>query len=214
MIIMLLSYLLLGIISGPMVVLTGFAIARREPVSWQVCGSVGWPTLLAASVFLGSVLICAVHAVPRSAGLVAWLVIIGLVLALVDWTCQRLPHFLVGTLFAGGFIQMSLMAIAVRDAVPLLRAGGAAALAFVVGLLVYVISGGGLGFGDVTLVTALSLLLGWHGWPYVALGLLSGLAGAGVATQALLLMKRIRPREPIALGPALLLGALFSILQA
>ncbi|MET9631653.1 hypothetical protein ABZX92_29735 [Lentzea sp. NPDC006480] len=210
----LLSYGLLGIASGPLVVLISFSITRREPVSRRLFDSIGWTTSLAASVFLGSALTYAAQAVPRSAALVAWLVIVGLALALVDWTCQRLPHILVGALFLGFLVQLGFMALVSRDVDPLLRAGCAAAVTFAVGLLLYLVLGPELGFGDVTLTTSLALVLGWHGWSFVALGLTSGLIAAGAGTRALLVMRRIGRRDSIALGPALLLGAIFSILQA
>ena len=209
----LLSYSSLGIAAGPFVLLVSFSIARREPVSWQLFESIGWPTSLAASTFLGFVLTYAAQVVPRSAALVAWLMVVGLMLALVDWTCQRLPHFLVGTLFLGSLVEISVMALVLHDAEPLLRAGCAAAVTFAVGLLIYLVLGTGLGFGDVTLTTTLALVLGWYSWSIVALGLISGLAAAGLAARALLVMGRIGRRDSIALGPALLLGAIFSMLQ-
>lgn len=210
---MLLSYWVLGVVTGPLVVLSSFSIALREPMSWHLLESVGRTTSLAASAFLGSALTYAALLAPRSAALVAWLVIIGLTLALVDWTCHKLPHQLVGALFAGGLVQLSFVAFALRDVEVLVRAGLAAAVVFVIGLLLYLRLGAGLGFGDVTLATALALLLGWRGWPYVALGLMAGLMVAGAATRTLLVLRRIRRHDPIALGPALLVGAVYAMLQ-
>jgi leader peptidase (prepilin peptidase) / N-methyltransferase len=208
-----LSYSLLGMVAGPLVVVAGFSIARREPTSWLLFYSVGWTASLAASAFLGSALTYAPLVAPRSAALVAWLVIVGLALALVDWTCHRLPHRLVGTLFLGGLVQIGLMAIALRDVEPLLRAGAAAAVVFVAGLLLYLWLGAELGFGDVTLATTLALFLGWRGWPYVASGLTAALVAAGVVTRTLLVLKRISRRDPVALGPSLLAGAVYVMLQ-
>ncbi|MFC3898018.1 hypothetical protein ACFOWZ_41680 [Lentzea rhizosphaerae] len=210
---MLLSYWLLGVVAGPLVVLSSFSIARREQMSWHVLVAAGWTTPLAASTFLGSALTYAALVAPRSAALVAWLVILGLVLALVDWTCHKLPHRIVGTLFAGGLIQLSFMAVAMRDSELLVRAGLAAAVVFVPGLLLYLSLGAELGFGDVTLATTLALFLGACGWPYVALGLIAGLAAAGLVTRTLLALRRISRRDPVALGPALLAGAVYAMLQ-
>lgn len=209
-----LSYSLLGVASGPLVVLAGFSLARREPMCWRLLASIGWATSLAASLFLGSTLTYAALVAPQSAGLVAWLTIVGLALALIDWTCHLLPHRVVGTLLLGGLAQISFTAFAVRDFEPLLRAGIAAAVVFAAGLLLYLRLGAELGFGDVTLATALALHLGWRGWPSVILGLTAGLLVAWVVTRALLVARRIGRRDPVALGPALLLGAVYAMLQA
>ncbi|WP_285748713.1 hypothetical protein [Lentzea sp. NBRC 105346] len=211
---MLLSYSVLGLVTGPLVVLYSFSIARREPLSWCLLASVGWTVSLAGSAFLGSALAYAALMAPRSAALVAWLVIIGLVLALVDWTCHKLPHHVVGTLFAGGLIQLSFMAFALRDVELLVRAGLAAAVVFVVGLILYLRLGADLGFGDVTLATTLALFLGSRGWTNVALGLIAGLTVAGLVAPALLVLRRISRRDPVALGPALLAGTVYVMLQS
>lgn len=211
---MLLSYWTLGVVAGPLVVLSSFSIARREQMSRHLLASVGWTTSLAASAFLGFALTYAALAAPRSAALVAWLVIVGLALALVDWMCHKLPHRVVGVLFTGGLVQLSFMAFALRDVELLVRAGLAAAVVFVIGLLLYLRLGADLGFGDVTLATTLALFLGSYGWPHVALGLIAGLTAGGVATRTLLALGRISRRDPVALGPALLVGAVYAMLQA
>jgi leader peptidase (prepilin peptidase)/N-methyltransferase len=210
---MLLSYWALGVVAGPLVVLSSFSIALREQMSWHVLVSAGWTTSLAASTFLGSALTYAALVAPRSAALVAWLAIVGLALALVDWMCHKLPHRLVGTLFAGGLVQLSFMAVVTRDVDLLVRAGLAAAVVFVLGVLLYLRLGTELGFGDVTLATTLALFLGSCGWPYVALGLIAGLTAGGLVTRVLLALRRIGPRDPVALGPALLVGAVYVMLQ-
>lgn len=210
---MLLSYSVLGLVTGPLVVLYSFSIARHEPLSWCLLASVGWTVSLAASAFLGSALAFAALMAPRWAALVAWLVIVGLVLALVDWTCHKLPHHVVGTLFAGGLIQLSFMAFALRDVELLVRAGLASAVVFGVGLLLYLRLGAELGFGDVTLATTLALFLGSRGWLCVALGLITGLMVAGLVTPTLLILRRIGRHDPVALGPALLAGAVYLMLQ-
>lgn len=209
-----LSYGLLGLASGPLVVLTAFSITRREPVCWPLFG---WPaktTSLAASVFLGSSLTYVALVAPRSAEPMAWLLIVGTVLALVDWTCHLLPHKVVGALFLGGLALISAEAFSQRDFEPLLRAGVASVTVFVAGLVLYQRFAAELGFGDVTLATALALYLGWRGWMCVVLGLAVGLLLAWVVMRVLLMAKRVGRHDPVALGPALLSGAVYVMLQA
>lgn len=211
---MVLSYCLLGVVAGLLVVTFGFSAAWWEPMRLRPFGLADLKNFLAASLFLGSTFAYAAAAVPRAAALVAWLVTVGLVLALIDWTRHLLPHHVVGTLFAGGLVQIIFMTLVLRDVEPLLRAGTAAAVVFAVGLLLYLRLGADLGFGDITLATTLALFLGWCGWSYVASGLLAGLLIAGVVARTLLLLRRIRRHDPVALGPALLAGALYAMLQA
>ncbi|MDX8031726.1 hypothetical protein SK803_15990 [Lentzea sp. BCCO 10_0856] len=209
-----LSYSLLGLISGPLVVLAAFSITRREPVSWP---SVSWPaktTSLATSVFLGSSLTYVALVAPRSAEPMAWLLIVGTLLALVDWTCHLLPHKVVGALFLGGLVLISAEALSHRDFEPLLRAGVASVAVFMAGLVLYQRFAAELGFGDVTLAAALALYLGWCGWMYVALGLAMGLLLVWLVMCVLLVAKRVGRHDPVVLGPALLSGAVYVMLQA
>ncbi|MET9225597.1 hypothetical protein [Lentzea sp. NPDC003310] len=204
------SYGLLGLVSGPLVVLTAFSITRREPIPWKPANT----TSLAASVFLGSSLTYVVLVAPQAAGLLAWLLIVGTVLALVDWTCHLLPHKVVGALFLGGLALISAEAFVLRDFGPLLRAGVASVVVFVAGVLLYQRFAAELGFGDVTLAAALALYLGRFGWECVVLGLTAGLLLIWIVIQTLLIAKRVGRHDPVALGPAFLSGTAYVILQA
>ncbi|MEU3642943.1 prepilin peptidase [Lentzea sp. NPDC034063] len=209
-----LSYSLLGLASGPLVVLTACSITRCEPVSWP-WGS--WPaktTSLAASLFLGSSLTYVALVAPRPAEPMAWLLIVGTVLALVDWIRHLLPHKVVGALFFGGLVLISAEALSQRDFAPLLRAGVASVVVFMAGLALYQRFAAELGFGDVTLTAALALYLGWCGWMCVVLGLAVGLLLVWIVMRMLLVAKRVGRHDPVALGPALLSGAVYVMLQA
>ncbi|MGI5506458.1 prepilin peptidase [Lentzea sp. CA-135723] len=209
-----LSYGLLGVAAGPLVVLTAFSIARHEPVHWSLTG---WPpstASLAASMFLGSSLTYVALVVPRSAEMLAWLLIVGTVLALVDSACHLLPHRVVGLLFLGGLALIGAQALVRREFEPLLRAGVSSIAVFAAGFLLYQRFTAELGFGDVTLATALALYLGWFGWASVFLGLTVGLLAASFVMRMLLIAKRVGRHDPVALGPALLGGAVYVMLQA
>ena len=127
--------------------------------------------------------------------------VLGLLLALIDLRCLRLPDPLVA-------------ALAVTAAGPLLlirpeRAGAALLAAGVVlaaYLVVALLPGRGLGLGDVKLAGALALILGFTGWPVVFTGLLfAHLIGAATA---------VVRRRTFAFGPALLVGALLALTAA
>jgi leader peptidase (prepilin peptidase) / N-methyltransferase len=128
----------------------------------------------------------------------------GLLLAMIDRRCLRLPDPLVG-------------ALAVTTAVPLalLRPGriGIALAAAVAVLTAYAILAflGGLGLGDVKLAAVLALILGFAGWPAVVLGVVTPHLINGPIALFLLVTGRAKRRGPIAFGPALLVGALVGL---
>ncbi|NUT53519.1 MAG: hypothetical protein HOV94_40460 [Saccharothrix sp.] len=208
------SYCLLGAVAGPLTMIFGHSIARNEAPSWNLVATLGWVPLLAASVFLSGSLIYVVHMVPTAmTTVVTWLVILGLLLALIDWGCHRLPHRVVGALLTGGMAQFGVIGLLRHDAGPLVRAGLAALLVFVIGLAIYLRLQVSLGFGDVTLAAAVGAHLGWFGWHYVLPGLTAGLVFAATTTLVLLAFRRIRRGDHVALGPSLIAGAVYTILH-
>lgn len=192
----------------------GHAIAWSEALSWKVVAEVGWIPLLAASAFLSGSLTYVAHMVPATmTTVVAWLVILGLLLALIDWSCHRLPHRIVGALLAGGMAQFGVLGVLQRDAGPFMRAGAAALLVFIIGSIIYLRLQPFLGFGDVTLAAAGGAYLGWFGWHYVLSGLMTGLVFAAATTLVLLSFGRIRRGDHVALGPALIAGVAHTVLH-
>lgn len=204
---------LTGLIAGPLVIFTADMITRAVPSSSRAPEGC-WRSVLAASALLSLVSFEAAQRQPATAGAVAWLATVGLLLALIDWTCHRLPHRVVATLFGGGVVQLGLQALVQRDLWPLLRACAATVVVFAAALAVALISPSGLGLGDVTLAATAALFLGWFGWCHVVIGL----AAAFVVTLAVLIVlrarRRIRRDQPIALGPALVFAPVCTILLA
>ncbi|WIN01012.1 prepilin peptidase [Actinoplanes oblitus] len=131
----------------------------------------------------------------------------GVLLAVIDLRTLRLPDPLVGTLAAGVGVPLALLAPA--------RIGPALLAAVLTGagyLLIAVLPGHGLGFGDVKLAAVLALLVSLAaGWPAVLTGVLvAHLIGAGVAVVLL----ATRRRRIFPFGPALLIGAFAALLTA
>lgn len=148
---------------------------------------------------------------------VAWLppylvlVGIGLVLAAIDVACLRLPDPLVGAAFAvalGWFAAVSLVEDRWGD---LGRAALGAGLSAVGYLVLALLPGSNLGFGDVKLAGVLGFLLGWLGWLPVLLGLVLPHLINGPVALGLLLTRRAGRRSDLPLGPAMLAGALLAI---
>ncbi|MFJ6199518.1 prepilin peptidase [Micromonospora sp. NPDC092111] len=132
---------------------------------------------------------------------------LGLVLAVVDLSCLRLPDPLVGGAALGGGVALTGAAVAAGTPgrLPLALAG--AALSFTLYVVLALLPRSRLGFGDVKLAAALGLLLGWLGWPSLWLGLLLPHLLNGVLVLGLLAARRIRRDTALPFGPALLAGA-------
>ncbi|MEH1101019.1 prepilin peptidase [Micromonospora sp. CPCC 205561] len=197
----------------PLGALAGLAAPRiarryaRPPAVDRVAGTgspAGLGALAGAVVFGG--LAVALGADPVLPVLLA-LAAVGLVLALVDLACLRLPDPLVGA--AGLLAVAGLGGAALAAGTPgrLLDAAAGAALGFAGHVLLALLPGSRLGFGDVKLAAVLGLPLGWLGGSTLALGLLLPHLLHGVLVLVLLVAGRVRRDTPLPLGPALLVGA-------
>jgi leader peptidase (prepilin peptidase) / N-methyltransferase len=106
---------------------------------------------------------------------------------------------------------LSAGALVAGDPGRLGRALLAAALSGTVYLVVALLPGGGLGLGDVKLMVVLGFILGFAGWPALAVGLVAPHLINGPVAVALLLTRRAKRRTALPLGPALLVGALIGL---
>lgn len=192
---------------------------RSGPAGWlgpggcRGCGArLGPAAAITAAVAAGAygLLAYRVGAGPVLPALLA-AVAIGIPLAWVDLTRLRLPDPLVATLGLGTLAGLTLAA-AGETAAPLLRACAGALVCAGAYLVLALLPGSRLGFGDVKLAAVLGLPLGWHGRPAVLTGLLLPHLLLGLAALALLLTRRAGRRTALPLGPAMLAGALLAIL--
>ncbi|MFG1676233.1 prepilin peptidase [Micromonospora sp. NPDC049282] len=131
----------------------------------------------------------------------------GLVLAVTDLIALRLPDPLVGAVALVGGLGLVGTAAVTGEPGRAATALAGAGLSLCGYLLLALLPGARLGFGDVKLAAALGLPLGWLGWPTLRLGLLLPHVLAGVAVLALLAAGRIRRDTPLPFGPAILVGA-------
>ena len=137
---------------------------------------------------------------------------LGVPLAAIDLASLRLPDPLVGA--AGLVAMIGLVGATLPLGTPqtLLRALAGALASAGAYMLLALLPGSRLGFGDVKLGGVLGLLLGWLGWPAVLLGLVLPHVIAGVIALGLLLSGRVGRQAALPLGPALLVGALLATL--
>jgi leader peptidase (prepilin peptidase) / N-methyltransferase len=141
----------------------------------------------------------------------AWLAVAGGQLMLIDWACHRLPTQLTARLFGGGLVIFFVAAVHTESADAFVRAALAAVVVFTAALATALVVPGGFGAGDVRLLGAVGLILGWAGWSHVLRGLVLALLLGAVAGAVLLLARRISPSEHLAFGPAIVGGALLSL---
>ena len=146
---------------------------------------------------------------------------LGVPLAVVDLKVQRLPNHLLLPLYPWAVAVLGIAAAvggttggttSGSGGADLLRALEAMAALYVCYYLLFFVSGGQVGFGDVKLAGLLGLLLGWLGWPHVVVGVLLGSVLAAVAAVVLLATRRAGRKDSLPLGPFLLAGALVAVL--
>ncbi|MET9270723.1 A24 family peptidase [Kribbella sp. NPDC003557] len=148
---------------------------------------------------------------PAAAGF-AFVGVIGVALAAIDISVQRLPDRLTLPLYPGLVALFGLAAIVDGHPSELVRAllGGSALGGGY--LVLAILSRGQLGGGDVKLAGGLGIALGWLGWPTLLTGAAAGFVLMGVVSVALLLAGRIAPKDSISFGPFMLAGALLTVL--
>ncbi|MGW5576067.1 prepilin peptidase [Micromonospora chokoriensis] len=137
---------------------------------------------------------------------------VGLVLARVDLACLRLPDPLV---LAAGLLALAGLAAAALLADEPGRLLGALTGATVAGaahVLLAVLPGSRLGFGDVKLAAVLGLPLGWMGRDALLVGLLLPHLLHGALVVGLLAARRVGRDTLLPLGPALLAGAWLAVI--
>jgi leader peptidase (prepilin peptidase)/N-methyltransferase len=170
------------------------------------CRCARWPVVIVGVGAGVSVLLTlAVGASPLLPGLLL-AAVPGLLLAVIDLRCLRLPDRLVGALAAIGAVPPAI--VHPERIGTALVAGGLVLTAY---LLVALLPRGGLGLGDVKLAGVLGLILGFAGWPAVLVGVLAPHLINGPIAVVLLLTGRAGRRRPLPFGPALLAGAVLAL---
>jgi len=166
---------------------------------------VPWRTIAAGSAASG-LLGATVGAVPLLPVLLL-AAVLGVLLAVIDLRCLRLPNPLVAALALLTGFPVGLLGEPGQVA----RGVLAAAMSFFAYAMIALWPRGGLGFGDVKLAAALGLVLGFLGWPVLLLGLALPHLINGPIALFLLARGRIGRRSAMPLGPALLTGALLAV---
>jgi leader peptidase (prepilin peptidase) / N-methyltransferase len=211
------SWLLGGVVGGVATLAASPYLARiartvpdREAAAWWR-GTAPGRAELAVTALIAAVLgTLAGHAAGWAAPLPAFVVFAGLAtpLLLVDVQHHRLPDRLVLPAAAGALALLTVAAGVRGDWPALARAAAAGGVVFGVFCAVTFASPSSLGFGDVKLAGVLAVYLGWLGWTRVFYGVFVGFLLGAIVAVALLASRRASLKSNIALGPALIVGAL------
>ncbi len=139
-----------------------------------------------------------------------WIAAVAPTLAAIDLLEQRLPNPLTLGSYPVLLVLLAAAAIANGDAAALLRA--LAAMAALAGFYAVVaVVTGGVGLGDVKLIGALGLVLGYRGIRTTVAGLVLGLLCGALSGAAVLVTRRAGWSTPVPFGPALLAGVLAAL---
>lgn len=132
-------------------------------------------------------------------------------LGVIDLLEQRLPSVLVylGVALVG--VLLAISAILHSRGPDFLRALIGMAVIAVLYLVLALVSGGGLGAGDVKLGGLLGLALGWLSWTALVTATVLGWLAAALAWLLLRATRRRSPGALVPMGPFLLFGALITI---
>jgi leader peptidase (prepilin peptidase) / N-methyltransferase len=136
-----------------------------------------------------------------------------LVLTFIDLRTHRLPREVTYIVMAIGAVLLSVAAIVDDQPQRIYMATLGAVISVSVMSVLYLLSRGGLGDGDVRMSPLLGMYLGWLNPGLALIGLLYGFILAALVSAMLMIFGAANRRTAIAFGPFLALGTLAAILH-
>ena len=127
-------------------------------------------------------------------------------LSIVDFKSHRLPNQLVGWFVAVEIPIMGISGWMASDFARLLTALGVAAATMISYVLLYLVSRGSLGMGDVKFAFPLGLCVGWYSANQWLVAIFVSFLIAGLVAVIGLVTKRMTRKSRLAFGPYMFLG--------
>lgn len=127
-------------------------------------------------------------------------------LSIVDFKSHRLPNQLVGWFTATQILIMGITGWIASDFARLLTALGVAAATMISYVLLYLLSRGSLGMGDVKFAFPLGLCVGWYSADYWLVAIFVSFFIAGLVAVIGLVTKRMTRKSRLAFGPYMFFG--------
>lgn len=132
----------------------------------------------------------------------------GVRLSVIDFKIHRLPNRLVGWFTATQILIMGISSWITSDPAHFTTALGIAVVTTIVYLLLYLVSRGSLGMGDVKFAFPLGLCVGWYSADYWLVTIFVSFLLAGLVAVIGLVAKRMNRKSRLAFGPYMFLGTL------
>lgn len=127
-------------------------------------------------------------------------------LSIVDFKSHRLPNQLVGWFTATQILIMAVISWMASDYARLLTALGVGVATMISYVLLYLLSRGSLGMGDVKFAFPLGLCVGWYSTNQWLLAIFISFLIAGVVAVIGLVTKQMTRKSRLAFGPYMFLG--------
>ena len=127
-------------------------------------------------------------------------------LSIIDFKSHRLPNHLVGWFVAVEILIMGITGWIASDLALLLTALGVAAATMISYVLLYLVSRGSLGMGDVKFAFPLGLCVGWYSANQWLVAIFISFLLAGLVSVIGLVTKRITRKSRLAFGPYMFFG--------
>ncbi|MDX2024736.1 prepilin peptidase [Microcella sp.] len=137
---------------------------------------------------------------------------ISIALAAIDFDTHRLPDAIVLPSYPVLALLLTAAAVVTGDVESAARAAAGAGILFAIYFALALISPRGMGMGDVKLAGVIGMMLGWFGWPALAVGALAAFILGGVVGIGLIVARRASRNTGIPFGPWMLGGAWVGIL--
>ena len=134
------------------------------------------------------------------------LVFFGIQLSIIDFKSHRLPNQLVGWFVAVEILIMGITGWMASDFARLPTALGIAATTMISYVLLYLVSRGSLGMGDVKFAFPLGLCVGWYSADQWLVAIFVSFLIAGLVAVIGLVTKRMTRKSRLAFGPYMFLG--------
>jgi leader peptidase (prepilin peptidase)/N-methyltransferase len=128
-------------------------------------------------------------------------------LALIDIKEKRLPNRLTGSLFFSLLLITVVDYFLKKDLSALLKTLSCSASLLIIYLLIHVVSGGGIGMGDVKLAPSLGLITGYFGIASTYISSLIGFFLGSMVGLFMMLIGKATRKSALPFGPFMILGA-------
>ena len=129
-------------------------------------------------------------------------------LSIIDFKSHRLPNQLVGWFAATEILIFGGTSWITSDPSHLMTALGTAAVTTIIYSMLYLVSRGSLGMGDVKFAFPLGLVVGWYSADYWLLAIFVSILLAGLVAVIGLLTKRMTRKSRLAFGPYMFIGTI------